>query len=208
MIWPHINPLSAHRQDLGLGLAALATVITFVILQGAGEATIDALRYQRAAVSHGQWWRLLTASLVHAGWPHLLLNAAGVALAAVLARNSLSAGGWLLAFTLSAATTSGGLWSFSPSIDWYLGASGSLHGILLCIGLLLILRRERLGWIVTAMVVLKLVWEQVSGPLPGSEEAAGVTVVTVAHLYGALGGLLSGVLLSARQGTTKGKQDA
>ena len=40
-------------------------------------------------------------------------------------------------------------------------------------------------------VVGKIVWEQVVGPMPFSESTSGGPVLVDAHLYGAVGGLLS-----------------
>ncbi len=38
--------------------------------------------------------------------------------------------------------------------------------------------------------MVKLVWEGVMGPMPGSESTAGGPVVVQAHLYGSVGGLM------------------
>jgi hypothetical protein len=45
------------------------------------------------------------------------------------------------------------------------------------------------------LVVAKVIWEQLSGPLPGSEGLAGAAVVVNAHLYGALAGIAAAVLI-------------
>ena len=41
------------------------------------------------------------------------------------------------------------------------------------------------------MIIAKLLWEQLVGPLPGSETAAGGSVVVDAHLFGALMGFIT-----------------
>lgn len=48
-----------------------------------------ALEYRRAAVLHGQVWRLLTGNLVHLGWVHLARDVAGLFLIWDLVANSL-----------------------------------------------------------------------------------------------------------------------
>jgi hypothetical protein len=45
--------------------------------------------------------------------------------------------------------------------------------------------------VICAVVVGKLLYEQLVGPLPGSESVAGGTVIVNAHLYGAVGGGLA-----------------
>ena len=43
-----------------------------------------------------------------------------------------------------------------------------------------------------------MIWEQVYGPAPGSEEMAGGNVIVNAHMYGAIaGGLLCAAMLTA-----------
>jgi membrane associated rhomboid family serine protease len=55
--------------------------------------------------------------------------------------------------------------------------------------------RDRIGFIAGILFIAKLVWEQVHGPLPFERADQ---VVTVAHLYGAIGGALAGLLLRPR----------
>lgn len=40
------------------------------------------------------------------------------------------------------------------------------------------------------IIIAKLTWEQIAGPLPGSEATAGGNVIVDAHLYGAVAGYL------------------
>jgi membrane associated rhomboid family serine protease len=59
------------------------------------------------------------------------------------------------------------------------------------------LRRQDLdGWVLAAFIVVKLGFEQYAGALPFSASAAGVVVN--AHLYGALGGIVSAALMKPR----------
>ena len=44
---------------------------------------------------------------------------------------------------------------------------------------------------ILGVLIAKLAWEQISGPLPGSAATAGVAVIVDAHLYGAAGGILA-----------------
>ncbi len=162
-----------------IGLCALAA-------QAAGPAARTVLRYQREAILDGQFWRLITGQLVHLGWSHLGLNLAGLALLTALFGPVLRsmAAVWTGAF----AGTALGLLVLEPELQWYVGLSGALHGLFAAGALTLIARDGREGWLLLGALVLKLVWEQLAGPLPGSESWTGGPVVTAAHLYGALGG--------------------
>jgi len=101
---------------------------------------------------------------------------------------------WLIVGGASVAAMDAGFWFLNPWLDWYVGLSGLLHG-LLAGGLVAALgKRDREAAVIAAFVVAKLAWEQVAGPLPGSESTAGGTVIVDAHLYGAVGGILGALV--------------
>jgi membrane associated rhomboid family serine protease len=69
--------------------------------------------------------------------------------------------------------------------------SGALHGLL--VTLIIVDYVEHKHWLNILLllgVMVKLVWEGVMGPMPGSESTAGGPVVVQAHLYGSVGGLM------------------
>lgn len=179
---------------LTLGMTALAL---------ASSATTPLLRFDRDALQAGEYWRLLTGHLVHLGGSHLTLNLAGLALIWGLIGAYLSTSAWLVTMTGSALGISLGLLLFDPELRWYVGLSGVLHTMLVS-GALVMLRSSRHagrreGYALLALVWLKVIWEQLAGPLPGSEAGAGGTVIVNAHFYGALLGLPFGILLRPRQ---------
>jgi rhomboid family GlyGly-CTERM serine protease len=183
---------------LPLGLALLMTALAL-----ASSQLTPLLRFDRAALQAGEFWRLLTGHLVHLGWSHLTLNLAGLALAWGLVGTSLTIPAWLMVLVGSALGISLGLLVFNPELMWYVGLSGVLHTLLVA-GALARLRGNgragrREGSVLLTLIWLKVGWEQLAGPLPGSEAGAGGTVIVDAHFYGALLGLLFGVLLSPRQ---------
>ena len=91
-----------------------------------------------------------------------------------------------------------GLWYLDPSLQWYVGLSGLLHA-LLATGLVVgVSPRRRDLQVLAALLALKIAWEQLSGPLPGSEISSGGPVVVDAHLYGIVAGVLSGLIARIR----------
>ncbi|MCH8278820.1 MAG: hypothetical protein IIC12_07825 [Proteobacteria bacterium] len=83
-------------------------------------------------------------------------------------------------------------------MTWYVGLSGLLHGLLVA-GILVRLRDLNAETVIlAALIVAKLAWEQFNGPLPGSETTSGGPVIVDAHLYGAAGGVLGGLLTRIR----------
>ncbi|WP_405238719.1 rhombosortase [Lentisalinibacter orientalis] len=180
-----------------LACAALAAA-------AAGDGGAAALRYSRAAVADGEWWRLATGHLVHLGAGHLLLNLAGLALVGWLTGREYGATGWWLVAGVSAAAISAALYLLHPGVAWYVGLSGVLHG-LLAGGLVPALRRRDTAMmILAALLAGKLAWEAMAGPLPGAEQTAGGPVLVEAHRYGALGGVLAGLgaLVRSRRSRT------
>ena len=88
-----------------------------------------------------------------------------------------------------------GLYMIDSGLIWYVGFSGTLHGLIIA-GCLADLRfYPKSAALLLVLVTGKLIWEQVAGALPGSESVAGGSVIVNAHLYGAIGGALAGAIL-------------
>jgi rhomboid family GlyGly-CTERM serine protease len=150
------------------------------------EAAQTAGRYDRAAVASGEWWRFISAHVVHLGPRHTLLNAAAAGVLVLLFGEALSARTWLLVVAVSLVAVDAGLWFLSPRIQWYAGASGVLHGVIAAGGLALASLRDWRGGVLLALLTSKLIFEQYTAGDLGF--AGGLPVVLDAHLYGALGG--------------------
>lgn len=173
------------RRSWSIPLLLSAVAIVVMLLADSGAET---LRYQREAIMDGGVWRLLSGHLVHLGWMHLWLNLAGLWLIWLLTGDALTVAGWWLLLLWCAFFTALGLLLLNPELQWYVGLSGILHGLLLA-GLLVRLSvGQRDALVVLVALVGKLVWEQFYGPMPGSEASVGGTVVVDAHLYGAVAG--------------------
>jgi rhomboid family GlyGly-CTERM serine protease len=164
-----------------------------VLLSLSGERATLMLRYERQAVLSGQYWRLLTAHLVHGSVRHLLLNLAGLGLIATLFARDFRPMQWLLIWVLSTLAIDIGFVWFEPQLDWYVGLSGVLHGMLAA-GAVAWWRSEPkpLATALSLVLIGKLAWEQTQGALPLSGD---LPVVVNAHLYGAVGGAAAGFLL-------------
>jgi rhomboid family GlyGly-CTERM serine protease len=187
----------------GPGLVVLIALIGVVLgLVAMAEPARSALRYERTGLAAGEWWRLVGAHLVHLGWRHALLDLAGVALAAWLFGRLYEPLRWLWIVTLSAAAVDAGLWWLTPGLEWYVGLSGVLHGVVTAAGVALARLREPGGRLLLAAIALKLGVEQWLGPLWMTAATAGGPVVVDAHLYGACGGLLAALVPGARSATS------
>ena len=177
----------------GVGLLVACAVLLLPELGGdAGRAL---LRYDRVALAAGQWWRLLTAHVVHLGLEHAALNSLGLVLMWALFARDYTPGQWVSIALASIAAIDAGLWLRDSTVAWYVGSSGALHGVMAAGTLAHLRRRDLDGWILGAFIIVKLTYEQTSGALPFAE---GEGVVVDAHLYGALGGLAVAAFLKSR----------
>lgn len=179
------------------GAGLLAACGLLLVPQLGGPAATDLLRYERAAIAAGQWWRLLTAHIAHLGLHHAVLNALSLVLLWALFAREWRPRQWALIALLVTAAIDGGLWFRDPGVTWYVGASGVLHGLMAAGVVAYIRRGDPLGWIMAALLAAKLCYEQFHGPLPFA--GRGVPVVVDAHLYGTLAGLLGAIVLRHRE---------
>jgi rhomboid family GlyGly-CTERM serine protease len=177
------------------GAALLAAVLLLLGLGATGEWGRQTLDYDRGALANFQWWRLLSAHLVHLSWEHVLLNCGGLILLWALFAREYSPRRWLWIIAAAMLAIDGGLWFLRPTVDWYLGASGVLHGVLAAGAYALYRRGETMGAVLLLLLVVKLVYEQQSG---GSLFAGDLPLVPDAHVLGALGGLFAAFLPRSR----------
>src|SRR5690242_13776108 len=80
-----------------MGLAALVMVLFWLL----GDRATSALQYDRHAIFRGEYWRLVTGHLVHAGFRHMALNLAGGAIMAALFARTYSLRHWTLILIVS-----------------------------------------------------------------------------------------------------------
>ncbi len=190
-----------HRQTSKFRLWLLpgAIVAIAAAIAVTGDLGREVLRYDRIAISDGAVWRLLSGHFVHLGWSHFLLNGVGLLLIFYLVASRFSPVQWLLLTSVVIAGIDIGFWYWQPQLIWYVGLSGLLHGYLAAGAVDGIRTRQLDYWLIAAFLLLKVGYEQLLGPLPGSEGTTGGNVVVAAHLYGAISGALAGLILSFRK---------
>jgi rhomboid family GlyGly-CTERM serine protease len=177
--------------DARYGAALLSLVGLIVALNATGEWGRHSLAYERSGLLRLQWWRLLSAHLVHLSWRHALLNCLGMAILWALFAREFSPARWLWIALLAALCLDAGLWFLQPQIDWYLGASGVLHGAWAAGACAAYRRGEAIGAVLLLLLVIKLIYEQQSGV---SIFEGDLSLAPAAHLFGALGGLIGAVV--------------
>ncbi|VAW51401.1 hypothetical protein MNBD_GAMMA06-663 [hydrothermal vent metagenome] len=151
---------------------------------------VESWRFNRQLVEQGHVWLLFTGHIVHLNWQHWALNMAGLAIVAFFFSTHATIKQWLVVIFVSASMINIGLWLWMPEIRFYVGLSGVLHGLFLYGALREIRFYPVSGYVLTVVLISKLLWEFFNGALPGSEDMVGGRVLTEAHLFGAIGGIL------------------
>lgn len=175
----------------------LPLCLTILLAGFLGDKWQLLLRYQRDLIGNGELWRLLSGQLLHLGWNHLLMNLAGLILIVqIFSERPVSR--WWQETLISALGVSFGLYFFNQELLWYVGLSGLLHGLLTAALLDNLPHQRKLSGILLAGLAGKLLWEQMAGPLPLSEQSIQGAIIVDAHLYGALSGALSSLFFALR----------
>jgi rhomboid family GlyGly-CTERM serine protease len=203
----HWRPVQTPARWLFCGGLALAAAAMTYWPQG-----LATLRYDRAALIAGQYWRLASAHLVHLNGAHLLLNLAGLFLLCELLWNDLPVRHGAGALGAGGLAASAQLLRFHPELAWYAGMSGAVHGLWAACALAGLFPQNRLTpypatptsawqrlwreWPLprrtalagSLLLAAKLLAEAHGGASAWTSGAIGAAVVTPAHLYGAIGG--------------------
>ncbi len=196
--------LSSLHARLKLWRFALGVLALSFLLACFGDAGRAVFRYQAALIPEAEFWRALTGHLVHLGWGHFWLNAAGFIGIWWLYGDQYRARVWALIFLICCAGISAGFLLFDPQMDYYVGLSGVLHG-LLCAGAMRSLSRG--GGLSDSLILLgtacKIVFEQTLGAIPFTQGLSGDTVIVNAHFYGAVWGLIFTAIYGAAHRSRK-----
>lgn len=170
-------------------------IVIFAIVFQATGLDIE-LRYAREDIEQGSWWLLLTGNFVHLGWGHVILNLAGLLMVWWFFIDEFKQYEWFTIILISGLFVTCGLYIFNPNLIWYVGLSGLLHGLFIAGGLRLMATEFKFSLLLLVAIVGKLAYEQIMGSLPGTSEMSGGPVVVNSHLFGAIGGAASYLLLS------------
>jgi membrane associated rhomboid family serine protease len=189
-VWVGSRPL----QFTWLFLGMLGTLCLLELIEGI-QGPIKAAGLDKAAVRHGEWWRLFTGPLLHGSILHFVFNA--TALVGLSRLIEVLTTRYHLAVTFAFSLITGSLFSmlWMPG-KMSVGASGGLLGL---IGFLFVLgyRRKRHlppGFAINMAINIALV--AVMGTF------AYKIVDNAAHLGGLMGGLILGCALVPRNDPT------
>lgn len=166
-------------------------LIALMLLLTAFERTLfPLLSLEPNKVYVGEYWRLLTANLVHFGWIHTAMNAAALLLCVLAFFTDYSLKRFSFLLLWCCAGVGLGIYLLNPEYSPYAGLSGAIHGLIVA-GLLQ--TRAYPLWIRTVLLgllIAKLVDEnRADYEATDLQVLLPVAVAVESHLYGALAGL-------------------
>ncbi len=194
-----MDNLARRKRNIVIAMVAAICVIS-IIFQALPETAQIELRYDRNQPL--QFWRFITAHLLHLGWVHLGFNLAGLVLITALFLPEWNVKSFLYAFFSSAILLNVCLYLLSPELIWYVGLSGILHGLIAAGAVYSFQVQPKFALLVLAGCAIKIGWEQFTGSSVGTEELIGGKVAFDAHMFGYIGGLIGALFFLV---TTKKK---
>ncbi|WP_088329053.1 rhombosortase [Lacimicrobium sp. SS2-24] len=186
------------EQIAGPLLLLLAIVLVPLLIPEA----YDSLAYQREDIARLQFWRLVTAHMLHTNLNHLLLNGAGIVLLWAVFGDYYRTANYLTMTLGCALLISAGLYWLVPQLSGYVGLSGVLHGLFVWGALCDIRTRRRSGWLLLFGVIVKVGYESLIGADPQISLLIEARVATEAHLFGVLSGGLLGLFFTLQKRLT------
>ncbi|MED0870010.1 rhomboid family intramembrane serine protease [Bacillus spizizenii] len=145
----------------------------------------DAVTGYNLGVANGEWWRLITPVLLHAGFTHLLFNSMSIFLFAPALERMLGKARFLLVYAGSGIIGNIGTYVTEPLDYVHVGASGAIFGLFGVYLFMVLFRKELIGQEHSKMILTLLAFAVLMSFINSN-------INMMAHLFG----LCSGFLLS------------
>lgn len=177
--------LIQHRWLNWLILGILCLIIYYI-----SASNITVLDYNRELVINGELWRLVSGNFNHTNIYHLLLNMSALAVICGLHYRYYNSTAFLSLVLLLSIGVGAGIFYFSPSTHLYVGLSGILHGIIIVGAIIDATKGFYTGYILIIGTILKVINEQLFNSPIELSQLIEAEVLTEAHLYGLVSGLI------------------
>ena len=175
----------------------IAFAVVLAVLGFAHQWVNPWLAFDRAAIESGQVWRIVTCHLVHLNDWHLLLNLSGLLLCGYFFDDLLDRARFWSWLFFCGLTTGLALFIVDAQLENYVGLSGVLHGLLILCLLLGWRGNPVLHSVVLAVIVGRMVTEQLPGyDVDYLKSWIDGRVYVNAHLYGAISGVMLWILIA------------
>ncbi|MCY9364488.1 rhomboid family intramembrane serine protease [Bacillus spizizenii] len=143
----------------------------------------DAVTGYNLGVANGEWWRLITPVLMHAGFTHLLFNSMSIFLFAPALERMLGKARFLLVYAGSGIIGNIGTYVTEPLDYVHVGASGAIFGLFGVYLFMVLFRKELIGQEHSKMILTLLAFAVLMSFINSN-------INMMAHLFGLCGGFL------------------
>lgn len=184
--------LTSHEAPATIVLIALNVLVYIVTaVRGVGLNDPQGTLYYKGALfvsnvflpgqglAYGEWWRILTATFLHANLLHLGMNMLVLYLLGIAVEQALGTGRFLMVYVASGIAGSAGAILFSPNAPT-VGASGAIYGVM---GSLLVLEYLATGSLAGQAMAFIVVNLAITFAIPG--------ISIGGHLGGLAGGIVA-----------------
>ncbi|TLU67508.1 rhombosortase [Thalassotalea litorea] len=175
-------------------LTPLIVLLISIVVFFVPETFSQSLVFDRNDIANGELWRLFTGHFDHTNLNHMLLNLAGLTMLWALHGDHYRHGLFIAVFFTSAIICSLGIYFFDPQMTRYVGLSGVLHGLFVFGAIADIKQGDKTGYLLLLGVTAKIIYEQFAGASADMVELIGSDIAIDAHLFGAIGGLIAGLV--------------
>jgi rhomboid family GlyGly-CTERM serine protease len=182
------------RKLIPYRFSLLLVALSFLVMTFSSTLQ-EIFRYQSAAVSQGEVWRIFTANLCHSNWNHWLLNMLGLMIMDLFFRPVLneSLRVMILLFTMLGSVL---FLHLLIDINWYVGLSGALHGYIFAGSILSWDTAKKTNAIILAFVLGKVIVENIWQINNSTEKLIAANVVEESHLFGVVSAVVFCILLT------------
>lgn len=143
----------------------------------------DTVTGYNLGVANGEWWRLITLILLHAGFTHLLFNSMSIFLFAPALERMLGKARFLLVYAGSGIIGNIGTYVTEPLDYVHVGASGAIFGLFGVYLFMVLFRNELIGQEHSKMIITLLAFAVLMSFINSN-------INMMAHLFGLCGGFL------------------
>jgi rhomboid family GlyGly-CTERM serine protease len=185
-----------YQQYLPYAVALLISTLLYLWYGFFSDVNVSdsLLAFHRDQAAHGKWWQWISAHFMHNNFIHYLVNMIGLVLLCLLHSEYASVKSFSINFIVMSLGISLCIYVFSPSLISYVGMSGVLHGLFAWGVVIDIHLKRKTGYLLFVGLVIKLVDEQFFASSNFMAALIEVRIAIDAHLYGAMIGLLLGVM--------------
>lgn len=157
-------------------LVSATIAFTALILQ----PWVNSLSWNKLAIEHNQWWRLLSGTLVHADWLHCAINLVALAIISLLYAKLFNLWQWLALIATLVIISNSTLLYFTNVSD-YVGLSGLLHGLFVYALLKQFAEHKIESTLLLGATTIKLILEYFHPSGLGDQSLLGMSVATSVH---------------------------